>query len=1160
MTRLRFILRSLRFHARSHVGAFLGAAVGAAVLVGALVVGDSVRGSLRDLALLRLGKTQLAMATGDRLFTSFLGFTLQQALPQVGLGRPGAPLVATALQLPAVAVNADDSARANQAQVLGVDGRFWQFALKPPPLGNLPPETAVLSEALARQLRAQAGDTVVLRVQKPQALSADAPLAPVEDSSVALRVRVQRVVTDAELSRFSLQANQVAPLNAFVSLPWLQARAGATNRANLMLVAEPPPPAMPQGVVAGSRIVFSGTQLPDLSRLVQLVLTQRWQLADAQLEWRGLVPAGALELRSDRVFLDPAVGAAVFGGAGVTNPIAARLPREVTGVSATGVLTYFVNELRCGDRATPYSMVTATGAPLVPPDMADDEILINQWLAEDLAAKPGDELTLKYFVVGNLRQLEERSASFRVRAVLPMNTRGLDPQLMPDFPGLAGAENCRDWDTGLPIDNRRIRPQDEDYWRTFRGTPKAVITLQAGQRLWQNRWGNLTAIRFQLPSAVTVNAATVTRMLPGYQSAISGMLTRALDPAAFGLRFQPVRAQALAASSQSQDFGQLFLGFSFFLIAAALLLLAVLFQFSVEQRATELGTLLALGFRPRQAGGLLLLESGLIALAGCVLGAWGGTRYAKAILHGLSTVWSQAVGGAALSYHAEPATLATGIASAALVSWLTLWLALRRHLRVPARQLLAEGAAETAEWAAGGRHGRRAKWVALVCVVSALAMAGGALARQDTADAELFFSAGALLLIGGLAGASAWLRRLAGSESAAKMSLRGLGIRGVTRRRRRSLAVVGLLACGSFLVASIGVFRLDAVRGADRRDSGTGGFALIGSATQPVIQDLNSAAGRDAYGLNTNTLAGVSVVPFRVRDGDEASCLNLNRAQAPRLLGVKPELLADRGAFTFASLAKGLSRTQPWLRLQDAGAPDEVPAVGDAASITYALGKKVGDTLDYTDEHGRTFKLRLVGALANSILQGSLVIDEAEFVRRFPSTVGYRYFLVDVPPGKTDAVAAELTRGLRDLGLELTPAAQRLAAFNAVQNTYLGTFQVLGGLGLLLGSVGLGVVVLRNVLERRGELALLLAVGFRRRALRTLVLSEHVALLLAGLGVGVVAALVAVLPTVLGGQGDLPYRSLGLTLLAILLNGAAWAWLAGEIALRGRLLPALRND
>jgi len=44
-----------------------------------------------------------------------------------------------------------------------------------------------------------------------------------------------------------------------------------------------------------------------------------------------------------------------------------------------------------------------------------------------------------------------------------------------------------------------------------------------------------------------------------------------------------------------------------------------------------------------------------------------------------------------------------------------------------------------------------------------------------------------------------------------------------------------------------------------------------------------------------------------------------------------------------------------------------------------------------------------------------------------------------------------------------------------VQNTYLNTFQVLGALGLLLGSAGLGVVVLRNVLERRAELAAMLA-------------------------------------------------------------------------------------
>ena len=146
------------------------------------------------------------------------------------------------------------------------------------------------------------------------------------------------------------------------------------------------------------------------------------------------------------------------------------------------------------------------------------------------------------------------------------------------------------------------------------------------------------------------------------------------------------------------------------------------------------------------------------------------------------------------------------------------------------------------------------------------------------------------------------------------------------------------------------------------------------------------------------------------------------------------------------------------------------------------------------------------------------------------------------------------------MGLELTSTVQRLNAFNAVQNTYLGTFQVLGGLGLLLGSAGLGVVVLRNVLERRGELGLLVAVGFRRRALQGLVLSEHGALLGLGVGVGILSAAIAVLPELLSPARQLPYVSLALTLAAVLLNAALWAWLATRYALRGNLLEALRNE
>ncbi len=71
------IRRSLSFHARAHLGVLLGAAVGSTALVGALVVGDSVRGSLEEQALSRLGQTQVALASGDRFFRAQLAEQIQ---------------------------------------------------------------------------------------------------------------------------------------------------------------------------------------------------------------------------------------------------------------------------------------------------------------------------------------------------------------------------------------------------------------------------------------------------------------------------------------------------------------------------------------------------------------------------------------------------------------------------------------------------------------------------------------------------------------------------------------------------------------------------------------------------------------------------------------------------------------------------------------------------------------------------------------------------------------------------------------------------------------------------------------------------------------------------------------------------------------------------
>jgi putative ABC transport system permease protein len=1007
-------------------------------------------------------------------------------------------------------------------------------------------------------LGAHLNDVVLLRVESPASLSRDAAVSQGSEQAATLRLKVAGVLPDKP-GNLNLRVTGLPPANAFVNRIELAAASGLTNKANLLFhgpLVEPrstrqlprfleiprrmwnrivfhrPPPALTHAVAP------TREALPFLSSLLQ----SNWTLADAELSLNYAPDNQGLDLRSSRVFIDRAISAAA---------------QKLEGTNAIPVLTYLASAIVAGTNLTPYSMITAAKEPYVPADLRDDEIIVSDWLAQDLAVKPGDELEVRYFLPDSGSKLMQATNRFRVRSVYLPDDLRTDKTLMPDFPGLEKAENTRDWDPNFPF-TYKIRPKDEQYWKEHRGTPKAFITMAAGQSMWANRFGDVTSIRVRNRRGMPTGERWYR-----FKTA----LTATIRPEQLGLRFDPVRDQALQAAVQGQDFGQLFMGFSIFLVVSALVLMGLLFQFSLEQRMAESGILLALGFTSRRVRNFFLFEGALLGLFGGIAGTLLGIGYARLMMWGLATVWRNAVGSESLAFHFTPVSLLIGLAAGTCVALFTVWLSVRKQARQPV-PLLLSGQSSSATAKKSKRNW--SKWIAIGAGLASIVITILALASGATADAESFFSAGSLLLIAGLAGTAILLRRVARPVTTEHFSLGRLSIRGIGRRRTRSLATVGLLACGSFVILAIGVFRLDAGRDSFKRSSGTGGFAIIGESTLPIIKDLNTKSGRDAFALNDQDMAGVSVVAFRVHQGDEASCLNLGRAQKPRILGVDPEQLASRNAFSFKQISGMQKGWSPWLMLRadsiitngiSQSTQDRIiPAIGDANSIQWALGKKIGDVIDYQDEAGHSFKLKLVGSVNNSILQGSLIIDESAYLKLFPGESGYRMFLIDAPSNSVHQVSATLARAMQDSGLELTSAAKRLNAFNAVQNTYLGTFQVLGGLGLILGSAGLGIVVLRNVLERRGELALLTAIGLRRKMIQKLVLREHAVLLAAGLLLGAAAAVIAVLPAILSPQTQLPYGVLAWTIGGVLINGLFWTWAATRVALRGNLLAALRNE
>ncbi|HET9765966.1 MAG TPA: FtsX-like permease family protein, partial [Thermoanaerobaculia bacterium] len=304
-----------------------------------------------------------------------------------------------------------------------------------------------------------------------------------------------------------------------------------------------------------------------------------------------------------------------------------------------------------------------------------------------------------------------------------------------------------------------------------------------------------------------------------------------------------------------------------------------------------------------------------------------------------------------------------------------------------------------------------------------------------------------------------------------------------------------------------------------------------------------------------------TVVPFRLLPGEDASCLNLYQPRRPRVLGAPAEMIA-RGGFTFQALAKESAR--PWQLLDEDLGDGVVPAFADANSATWILKRGLGDDVVLADESGRPLRLRLVGLFKKSIFQSELLISERAFVRHFPSRGGASYFLVETPHGGDDKrvreVGEALEAGLEPFGFDATSTAERLRAFAAVEAAYLQTFQALGGLGLLLGTVGLGVVLLRNALERRRELAMMSALGFRRGQLGALVLAENLVLLAAGLALGLLAAAAATAPHLFAHAAHVPWQPLAWTLLAVLAVGCLASLAAVAATVHAPLVQALKEE
>ncbi len=547
------VARNLFFYKRTNAAVILGVATAIAVLSGALLVGDSVRASLRDLVLQRLGKTE-GVVTSAQFF--------REALANDVAG--SAPLIA----LQGVVTHEKDGRRASNVAVYGVDDRFWKFH------GVASHEGVEISAALARELGAASGDALLLRVEKPSAIPIESLQSHKDDTGKTIRLTLGDVLDAKQLGEFSLRPTQGDVLAMFVPLRRLQRDLAQQSRVNTLLLAS--------------------REFPK----------DKVTLNDLGIKVRVVEGGKALQVEPSSMMISDALMTKVH---------------EVAGPHMEPVFTYVANAIRDGNREIPYSVVS-TFTTDVP---QDHTIQLNEWAAKDLNAKNGDEITLDYYFWEPSGTLTTRSGKFKLDAILPMTGRAIDQDLTPEYPGITEATTISSWDPPFPVDLKKVRPKDEEYWKQYRTAPKAFIDIGDAVSMWGSRFGRATSIR-----VLDANDA----------DAFAKRLRAAIDPAQLGMAFVTPRDQALAAAQGSTDFGEYFTYFSFFLVVSALLLAGLFFQLGIEQRLREIGTLRAMGFAAARIRRLFVAEGSVLSIIGAVIGS-----VAAAVLRGLPYLWIENV-------------------------------------------------------------------------------------------------------------------------------------------------------------------------------------------------------------------------------------------------------------------------------------------------------------------------------------------------------------------------------------------------------------------------------------------------------------------------------------------------------------------------------------
>ncbi len=1056
----KLAVREISRHKRQTVLIIIGLMISTAVITGSLVAGDSMEQLVYISTFENLGEVDQVIQASDFFDYKYYNSILNNKSIQ-SLVDGSAPV----LLLPAALESIGLKLRDNKAQLFGFDHHLLQLGKFTSKSQNkkldadeiiLNKNEIIINELLADKLEIKEDGEVRLIITNPSYKINTVYSSSKETNSIEKILIVKYIVEHDNLGRIQLDGRTSDTTNIFMNLTHLQNLLRIGNKINSILISN-----------NGDK--YSGIENDDeVKKALKESLDDLVGFKELGYKFNS---SGAPYLRlvnNNDIFFDdkiynlltePSVG---YGEDYVVSPVLTYFVNSIFNYNTSRIINYSIVtglDFKEDEQFGKFSVSIDNNINNI--ELANDEMVLIDWSAEQLGARVGDQVSIEYMVLDKFYNIHNLTHEFTIKSIVALTGKAADEYLMPEFPGLAGELDCVNWDPEFPVDLNRITKADRDFWFENQGTPKAYISLSQAQSIWSTNLGSLTMIKL---NTTVSSGKSLSELRPVLEDHLN--LSLGYSDAEFSIL--QVKSDALATARGMSIFPMMFLTFSSAIIIAGMALIITIFLIIAEYRKSEFGIVRAIGLRKGQVIMLYLAEGAIYCILAGFLGIIFGIFLGWGIVSALNSIWSSAVQNYNIPLYFKPVSLLIGFSVGFFISLITILLTARH---IANKNIISSiyGTPEFTKASTRGKilmggliffigilililgvlqnlqpdtisfeDGKYYFWlmgpvlillgsiliinfsvkrvirrflltaVSLSVAVYIVSYSIYIMPQQNVPIMELFFMIGfmlvfcfVLIIIFNLDNLANFLIKVT-SRGISPKPVASYALKNPTRQLGRTAQTITIFSLIIFLLTALSINIAIQKASVDVVSyEERGGYDIIGETAVPIGIDLNDPSQRLENNLNDPILNNVSITEIKLVGPPGGTCSNMNVRYPPRLLGVDSGFISDN-SFRFIETRSGSKHHRDtWHQLEKRPENNNgrIPIVVDYNTLVWIYNGGLGEIYEVESELGRKVKLEVIGVLENTVFGGTFLMWQDNLEELYPNSAEYRYVLFKFKPG-----------------------------------------------------------------------------------------------------------------------------------------------------------------